>query len=71
MGPIGGERGDSGVEEGGGEGEEVGEVREEGRVVEGPNGGGVKVPLADGEGRGQGEPVAVHLEVRAPVGRDQ
>lgn len=71
VGVTGGERGDGRVEKGGGEREEVGEVSEERRVVEGPNGGGVEVPLADWERGGQGQPMAVYLEIRAPVGRNQ
>lgn len=69
--PIRGERGDGRVKKGGREGEEVGEVGEKRGVVEGPNRGGVEVPLADREGGGQGQPVAVHLEICAPVGWDQ
>lgn len=69
--PIGGEQGDGRVEKGGWKGEEVGEMGEERRVIEGPNGGGIEVPLSDGEGGGQGQPVAMHLEIRAPIGGDE
>lgn len=62
---------DDGVDGAGGEGEEELEEGEEGRVVEGPGAGLVGVPTGDGEGVGQGEPVAVDLEVGAPVGGDQ
>ena len=66
-----GDRDEGGVDERRGEGEEAGEVGEEGRVVERPLGGGVGVPLPGGERVREGEPVAVHVEVGGAVGGDE
>lgn len=62
---------DARIDDCGGNREEELEVGEERGVVEGPGAGGVDVPLRDGEGGGEGEPVAVHLKVRAAVGGGQ
>lgn len=66
-----GDRDKGGVDEWRGEGEEAGEVGEEGWVVECPLGGGVGVPLLRGEGVGEGEPVAVYIEVGGAVGGNE
>lgn len=52
-------------------GQEELEEGEEGRVIEGPGAGLVGVPAGEREGVGEGEPVAVDLEVGAAVGGDQ
>lgn len=62
---------DDGVDGAGGVREEELEEGEEGRVVEGPGAGLIGVPAGDGEGVGEGEPVAVDLEVCAAIGGDQ
>lgn len=62
---------DGGVYKGGEEREEVLEVGEEGRVVEGPWACHVGVPVGEREGVGEGEPVTVDLEVCAVVGWDE
>lgn len=56
------------VDEAGDVGEDPLEVGEEGRVVEGPLGGALEVPLAEGQAVGDGEPVAVDLEVGGLAG---
>lgn len=66
-----GDRDEGCVDERRGEGEEAGEVGEEGRVVERPLGGGVGVPLPRGERVREGEPVAVDVEVGGAVGGDE
>lgn len=62
---------DERVDEAGGVREEELEEGEEGRVIEGPGAGLVGVPAGEGEGVGEGEPVAVDLEVGALVGGHQ
>lgn len=60
------------AEGGGREGEDALEVGKERGVVEGAAGGRrVGVPAGEGKSGGEGEPVAVHLEVGAAVRRDQ
>ncbi|XP_059442061.1 putative cysteine-rich receptor-like protein kinase 9 [Corylus avellana] len=56
------EMNDLGVDEVGENGENVLEVGEEGRVVEGPGAGLVAVPFGEREGVGESEPMAVDLE---------
>lgn len=62
---------DGRVDDAGGVREEDLEEGKEGRVIEGPEAGLVGVPAGEGERAGEGEPVAVDLEVGAAVGGDQ
>ena len=62
---------DGGVDEFGEEREESLEVGEEWRVIEGPWACLVGVPVGERERVGEGEPVAVDLEVGAVVGGDE
>lgn len=65
------EVGHGGVQSCGEDREEFLEVGEERRVIEGPLAGSVGVPAGEGERMGEGEPVAVDLEIGAVVGGDE
>lgn len=62
---------DLGIDEVGENGENALEVGEEGRVIKGPGASLIGVPLGEGEGVGQSEPMTVDLKVCAMIGWDQ